>query len=51
VAVVETMTLVAPFAGVSAVTVGGGGAMVNDHENGALMGVPELFSAPLIVAV
>ncbi len=51
VAVVETATFVAPLAGVSLVTLGAAGSVVNDHDNGPLMGSPALSLAPLTVAV
>ena len=51
VAVVDTATFVAPLAGDSLVTFGGAGSVVNDQENGPLMGSPALFLAPLTVAV
>ena len=51
VTVVDTGTLVALLAGDSLVTLGGATSVVNDHENGEVMAMPELFSAPLTVAV
>ncbi len=51
VAVVDTATFVAPLAGDSLVTLGGATSVVNDHENGELMAIPEVLLAPLTVAV
>ncbi len=51
VAVVDTATFVAPLAGDSLVTLGGTPTVVNDHENGELMGSPALSLAPLTLAV
>ena len=48
---VDTDTPVAPFAGDSLITVGSLGSVVNDQENGPLMGSPALSLAPLTVAV
>ena len=39
VAVVDTATFVAPLAGVSLVTLGAAGSVVNDHENGRAHGI------------
>ena len=51
VAAVDTATFVAPLAGVSLVTFGAAASVVNDHENGPLIGSPALSLAPLTVAV
>ena len=51
VAAVDTATFVAPLAGVSLVTAGCAASVVNDQENGALMGSPSVSLAPLTVAV
>ena len=46
-----TDTPVAPEAGVSLVTVGAVGSVVNDHETGAARALPALPVAALIVTV
>ena len=47
----DTATPAAPASGVWLATAGWTVAVVNDHETGALMATPVLFSAPLTVAV
>jgi len=51
---VATSTLVALIAGLVLITEGvvtEAAVVVNDHENGEDMATPELFSAPLTVAL